>query len=484
MFDPERWGLPREKVAKLGEDLEEHWESYCACFLTKTRDTSRNAFDYMRGQLTMDANRHFAGIGRQIGGHDGQPLQHFMTNSPWRGTSVYEKIQAEICEKPQLEQGSILLLDESADEKAGTDNVGASRQYNGRMGKIDICQVGVVLSYVNWKTGPWPIWTLVDGELFIPEEWFTPAFAHKREKLQIPEERQFATKLELGLEMIQRAKERSLPFEAVACDELYGRSSDFRAQLDEDDILYAADIPSNLQVYLRKPEVGIPKKRAGKRGRHPKRLRVLNGVPAETPYRLARSKRTQWHFLRIRSNERGFLEAHFATWRVWTWSEERPEPKEEWLIIRQESNGDHTYTLSNASPDTPLPQLVEPGCTRYFVERTIQDGKDECGWDEFQAQKYPAWEHHTALTACTLWFIAKTKLKYATECERDPDLIQQLEVEVLPALSTANVRELMKAVLPLPQLSTDQARHLVAKHLVNRSRSTASRLRNHSNAPP
>lgn len=432
----------------------------------------------------MDANRHFAGIGRQVGGHDGQPLQHFVTNSPWNESSVYDEIQAEICEKPQLERGSILLLDESADEKAGTDNAGASRQYNGRMGKTDICQVGVVLSYVNWKTGPWPIWTFVDGELFIPEEWFTPEFAHKREKLQIPREHQFATKLELGLEMIRRAKKRELPFEAVACDELYGRSSDFRVQLDEDGILYAADIPSNLQVYLQKPEIGVPKKKPGKRGRHPKLLRILNGVLAETPYRLARSTRTQWHFLRVRSNERGFLEAHFSTWRVWTWSEKRPEPREEWLIIRRERNGDHTYTLSNASLDTPVHQLVEPGCTRYFIERTIQDGKEECGWDEFQAQKYPAWQHHTALTACTLWFIAKTKLKYAAECERDPDLIQQLEVEVLPALSTANVRELMKAVLPLPQLSTDQARTLVAQHLVNRSRSTASRLRNRSNAPP
>ena len=111
MFDPERWGLPREKVTKLGDDLEEHWESYRACFLTKTRDTSWNAYDYMRGQLTMDANRHFAGIGRQVGGHDGQPLQHFVTNSPWNGASVYEKIQDEIYEKPQLEQGSMLLLE-------------------------------------------------------------------------------------------------------------------------------------------------------------------------------------------------------------------------------------------------------------------------------------------------------------------------------------------------------------------------------------
>jgi SRSO17 transposase len=102
----------------------------------------------------MDTHRHFAGIGRQVGGHDGQPLQHFMTNSPWNGARVYEQIQAEICERPQLAEGSMLLLDESADEKAGTDNAGAARQYNGRMGKIDLCQVGVVLSYVNWKTGP------------------------------------------------------------------------------------------------------------------------------------------------------------------------------------------------------------------------------------------------------------------------------------------------------------------------------------------
>jgi hypothetical protein len=79
-----------------------------------------------------------------------------------------------------------------------------------------------------------------------------------------------------------------------------------------------------------------------------------------------------------------------------------------------------TTTLSNAAPDTPFDQLVEPSCSRYFVERTIQDGKAECGWDEFQAQKYPAWVHHTALTACTFWFIAKTKLKYALECQRDP----------------------------------------------------------------
>jgi hypothetical protein len=81
------------------------------------------------------------------------------------------------------------------------------------------------------------------------------------------------------------------------------------------------------------------------------------------------------------------------------------------------------------------------------------------------------------LTACALWFIAETKLDWAEEAARDPQLAQQLEVEVLPALSMANVRELLKSVFPLPQLSPEEAAQQVAKHLVNRSRSTASRLR-------
>ena len=97
--------------------------------------------------------------------------------------------------------------------------------------------------------------------------------------------------------------------------------------------------------------------------------------------------------------------------------------------------------------------LIAWSCRRYFTERTFEDAKTEIGWDEFQAQKYRAWEHHLALTAAALWFVAQTKLAWAQAYTRDPALARQLEVEVLPALSTANVRELLKAVLPLPQLT-------------------------------
>lgn len=434
------------------------------------------AYAYLRGQLTMEQNRHFAGIARQMKGQDGQALQHFMSNSPWSAEGVYQQIQADIRNRAELSQGSLLILDESADEKSGIESAGALRQYNGRMGKVDESQVSVVLGYANWQTGPWPTWAIVDSELFLPEQWFTPDFAAVRQKVGVPAGRQHQTKPELGLSMIRRAKARQLPFEAVACDDLYGRDHDFRADLDREGIVYYADVPANTQVYLQQPEIGIPEK-ASPKGRPVSQPQVLNGIQPHRVDSVAKSPATQWERLFIRHNERGILEDDFTARRVWTWKKGAQSAREEWLIMRIERNGDHTYLLSNAPQEASLQSLAEGSCGRYFVERAIQDAKDELGWDEFQAQKYQGWAHHTALTACALWFIADTKLDWAVETLRDPQLIQQLELEVLPALSTANVRELLKSVFPLPQLSPEEAAQQVANHLVNRSRSTASRLR-------
>jgi len=81
------------------------------------------------------------------------------------------------------------------------------------------------------------------------------------------------------------------------------------------------------------------------------------------------------------------------------------------------------------------------------------------------------------LTALALWFVAEIKLDWAKEHPCDLELVEQLEVEVLPTLSVPNVRELLRAALPLKQLSPEEASRLVVKHLVNRSRSTSCRLK-------
>lgn len=473
------------KIHLLGDELRRHWQRFRACFRTHTRDTSEHALEYMQGQLTMEGDRTFAGIADQITGEDGQALQHFMSQSPWSARAVYAQVQAEIKAEPLLQHDSMLVLDESADEKAGVDSAGVSRQYNGRMGKVDQCVTAVLLGYVNWKSSPWPTWTLADSELFLAEEWFSAPFAERRKKVGIPPERKFATKLDLGLQMIRRAKANGLPFAGIACDDLYGRSQAFRAALAQEHILYAADVPANTRVYLERPEIGLLPVPAKRKGRPPTRSQVVNGVPSYRVAQIGKQPTTYWQKLRIRHHERGVLEDDFAARLVWTWDESQPEPRQEWLVMRIDRHDQRHYTLSNAPHDVPVHFLAELACTRFFVERLIQDAKEEAGWGEFQAQKYLAWEHHTALTACALCFIMHVKLSWAQECERDPELVQQLEVQVLPALSTANVREMLRSVLPLPQLSPEEAQRQVIKHLVHRSRSTASRLRHrHRQAVP
>src|SRR5712691_3766588 len=111
-----------------------------------------------------------------------------------------------------LTHGSTLILDESADEKAGTHNAGASRQSNGRMGKGDLCRVDTCLTYANGG-----LWAMVDGDLFLPEEWFGAACAQRRKELGIPGERRFETKIPLGLKMVKRVKTHGLPFDLLAC---------------------------------------------------------------------------------------------------------------------------------------------------------------------------------------------------------------------------------------------------------------------------
>lgn len=221
--------------------------------------------------------------------------------------------------------------------------------------------------------------------------------------------------------------------------------------------------------------MGVPAQRS-QRGRPRTRLHVLSRQQPHEVRALARHPQTVWQQVMVRSTERGRLAADFAVQRVWTVAA-GTRPRVAWLVIRREAKGDCSYTLLNAPEDAPHERLSAWSCRRYFIERTFEDAKTEIGWEAFQAQKYRAWEHHVALTAASLWFVAQTKLAWAQAYPRDPELARELAVAVLPALSTANVRELLKAVFPVPQLTLEQATDLVITHLVHRARSTSSRLK-------
>jgi SRSO17 transposase len=459
-----RWGLPLDEIEQLTERLVCFYGRFRPYLRTKTRDTSEYGLCYVSGLLRMKTERNMANISRKTG-IPIQNMQHFISNSPWPARSLIGAIRDEIKGHPEFQVGAVLVLDESADEKAGDHSAGAGRQYNGRLGKVEMSQVSVFLSLVTPRVNTW-----IDGELYLPKHWFEEAQADRRRQVGIPDTCTFQTKPELGWQMIQRAQANQVPFVAVAMDDLYGRNPVLRHRLDQAGIEYYGDIPSNTIVYLDQPKVVYPKTKRGKRSKRPK-------IRAKQRYevrQLLHHPALERDTLTLRANERGMLCAQFARCLVWTVHDAKP--RQEWLLIRQDGKR-ITYVLSNAAPDTSLETMAWRKSHRYFMERSNQDAKSELGWDEFQATKYQAWEHQLALTILASWFVAETRLDWSIRYERDPALLAQYEVEVLPLLSVGNVRELLRAAMPLPQLSPQEAAALVVEHLVNRTRSRKSRLR-------
>jgi len=330
---PRRWGLSAEAVAHLGDRLSQFWLRVRGSFTTRTRDTSAHAYDYLRAQLPMDTERNCANIDRTLPGGDGQALQHCMSNAPWSGQGVCSQMQAERKALPAWAHGSTLMLDASADEKAGTHNAGASRQDNGRMGKVDVCRVDTCLTSANGGR-----WAMGDGELFLPEEWCGAAFAQRRTALGLPAERRCATQIQLGLQMVKRVKAPGLPFDLLACDALYGRESQCRAEVDAEGVRYAAQVPADTHISLSEPRVGLPPKR-GRRGRPRTRLQVLGGQGPHAVRALTQHPPPTWQQGAVRHTERGRLSADCAVKRVWTVAAGQKR-RAAWLVIRRHSAGD------------------------------------------------------------------------------------------------------------------------------------------------
>ena len=193
ILEPQRWGLTPEMSMELPDRLDSFWQRYSECFRSKTRNMGEYAYHYLSGLLRLETKRNYTNIGEATG-VSGENIQHFMSNSPWSGEMAIAQVQEEIKGVPELQQGSVLLLDESADEKAGAKSVGAGRQYNGRLGKVEMSQMGVFLAYANLSQANRLFWNWVDGELFLQEHWFTPEMAEARQQVGLPPEREFRTK--------------------------------------------------------------------------------------------------------------------------------------------------------------------------------------------------------------------------------------------------------------------------------------------------
>src|SRR3954453_1420019 len=172
-------------------------------------------------------------------GRQRKPVQHFVGAGCWNDEAVMAELRSEVAEE-LADPEAVLVLDPSAFPKSGSESCGVARQWCGRLGKVDNCQLGVFLAYVS-DAGQ----ALVDRHLYLPAAWADDA--ERREKTHVPEEVRFQESWRIGLDLLDRSR-ATLPFGWVAGDDEFGRVSNFRAELRQRKLRYVLDVPSNTRI--------------------------------------------------------------------------------------------------------------------------------------------------------------------------------------------------------------------------------------------
>ena len=137
----------------------------------------------------------------------------------------------------------VLIIDETGFLKKGNKSAGVSRQYSGTAGRIENCQIGVLMAYRSQHGH-----ALLDRELYLPKCWTEDE--DRLAEAGIPEDVEFATKPALARQMLRRTFHSDLQASWVTADEIYGRDSQFRKLLEKQGIGYVVTVSCQQRLFL------------------------------------------------------------------------------------------------------------------------------------------------------------------------------------------------------------------------------------------
>lgn len=377
-----------EAMRDLLARLETFVRPFCASLGTGER---RRAAEYLTGLLSQLEHQTAEGIAYRLD-RDRQPMQRFIGQADWDHRPSLAILAAQVGQRLGEPDG-VIVFDPSAFAKKGDQSVGVARQWCGRLGKVENCQVGVYMGSVSRIEH-----ALVDVRLFLPEEW-TKDRARCR-AAGIPREVRAQTRHELALAMLAESGS-VLPHAWVAGDDEMGRPEWFRRALRDRGERYLLAVPSN--TLIRDQEVAPPEYSG--RGRHPKNPFVRVDVWAE---RLAEG---EWTRIEVRDGEKGPLVVEAVKRRVRARTETGGEGPDELLFITRELQADHTYKLdyhlSCAAATTPLPELARVAKAEHRIEECLERAKGEAGLADYQVRNWPGWYRHQTLALLAAWFLTE-----------------------------------------------------------------------------
>ena len=365
--------LTAEDVADIKKRLSTFLEPFRDSF--ERHEQALHAAVYIEGRLRKLARRTIEPIA-----NDNQlkrrPLQHFIGAGKWEDDGLRKEMVRQIGADMGRENG-VLILDGSGFHKSGPESVGTQRQWCGRLGKEEQCQVGEFLAYAAGGSV-----TLLDCELYLPKWWVDDE--NRREKCHVPEDVTFKAGWELAAGMVFRHRE-NVPHSWVVGDENYGRPTELRDLFAREGEQYVLEVSADAKVRL---------VRGGE-------WTTANRWAAELP-------RSAWRSFSVRDGERGPITVRAVKTRVYTQRTnkgvaERPEI----LLIVRNDRDNKTWTYLASDVKAPLRELVRVGSCRHGIEQALEMGKGDVGLDEYEVRSWVGWHHHMTLSIMALWFLVQ-----------------------------------------------------------------------------
>jgi SRSO17 transposase len=351
-----------------------------------------HALTILRGKLTGLQRKTTEPIATQAG-LKRRNLQLFVGDGGWHDDPVRGELRRHVAEELG-DPDAVFVLDGSGFPKKGDDSCGVARQWCGRLGKVDNCQVGAFLGYAS-RRGQ----ALVGARLYLPEDW--AADRRRRAQTHVPPDVTFQENWRLALGLLDEATQ-ALPGGWVAGDDEFGRCSALRAALRLRHRHYVLDIPCNTLV--REPTERRPPARPGGGPRRPEFERVDRWV--------ARQPAGRWRKVKVRDGTKGPLEVMVLLATVQTKDEDGcAGPRERLAVIRSLEKKPRTwYTLSDAR-EAGRAELARVHGARHRVEELLEAGKGEVGLGHYEVRSWVGWHHHMTLSLLALWFLELERLR-------------------------------------------------------------------------
>jgi SRSO17 transposase len=396
--------MDADTILRIRPALTQYLHQFDDCFGRCT--ARRHLFTYVEGQLGPLPRKSLEPMA-DAAGIPPRNLQQLLGLYHWDESAMRDRCQQRVAAR-HAHRHSVGILDETSFVKKGDKTACVQRQHCGAVGKKENCVVSVHLGYATPD-----FHTLLDGELYLPEE----TWHEDRDRCRaagIPDEVVYRSKWQIGLGQIQRARSNGIFFDWTTFDEGYGGKPPFLRSLDALGQKYVGEVPVNFRAWTVRPELLYREGSQGRTGR-PRtfpRLKRKNNPPVEVRHIASYSplfRRQDWQAYHVKDGHKGPMVWKAKRILVWLQDEGGLPTRPHHLLVAFNVLEPKTlkYFLSNGPEDTPIETLLLVAFSRWKIERMFEDGKGELGMDHFEVRKFQSIQRHLILSCISYLFLAE-----------------------------------------------------------------------------